>query len=196
MVQTYWLFLNAFGQAGQLALITAEIMCVTFGRRQLRSKCGFSIFCFPFYHRRCWHLKEDGRISTSLVSQLLESILICMGEQELHLYYVYFITHSRSICYRKVQSLSHVQLSAVPWIVARQAPLSLGFSRQEYWSGLLCPFPGDLPDPGPKRGLPYCRHILYHLSHQRTREAPGVIAPRLYSCWAILTRSPSSILNI
>ena len=83
-----------------------------------------------------------------------------------------------------------------PWTVARQAPLSLGFSRQEYWSGLLCPFPGDLPDPGLKRGLPYCRHILYHLSHQRTREAPGVIAPRLYSCWAILTRSPSSILNI
>ena len=34
------------------------------------------------------------------------------------------------------------------WTVARQAPLSMGFSRQEYWSGLLCPPPGDLPDPG------------------------------------------------
>ena len=35
-----------------------------------------------------------------------------------------------------------------PWAVACQAPLSMGFSRQEYWSGLLCPPPGPLPDPG------------------------------------------------
>ena len=35
-----------------------------------------------------------------------------------------------------------------PWTVACQAPLSMGFSRQEYWSGLPCPPPGDLPDPG------------------------------------------------
>ena len=39
---------------------------------------------------------------------------------------------------------------ATPWIVACKAPLSRGFSRQEYWSGLLCPSPGDLPDPGPR----------------------------------------------
>ena len=42
----------------------------------------------------------------------------------------------------------HVQLFATPWTVARQAPLSMGFSRQEYWSGLPFPSPGDLPDPG------------------------------------------------
>ena len=35
-----------------------------------------------------------------------------------------------------------------PWAVALQAPLSMGFPQQEYWSGLLCPSPGDLPDPG------------------------------------------------
>ena len=35
-----------------------------------------------------------------------------------------------------------------PWTVAQQAPLSMGFSRQEYWSGLLRPSPGDLPEPG------------------------------------------------
>ena len=39
-------------------------------------------------------------------------------------------------------------LSATPWTGARQAPLSMGFSRQAYWSGLPCPPPGDLPDPG------------------------------------------------
>ena len=47
-----------------------------------------------------------------------------------------------------VQSLSRVQLFAIPWTVARQAPLSMGLSRQEYWNGLPAPPPGDLPNPG------------------------------------------------
>ena len=41
-----------------------------------------------------------------------------------------------------------------PWTVAHQAPLSMGFSRQEYWSGLPFPSPGDLPNPGIKPGSP------------------------------------------
>ena len=45
-------------------------------------------------------------------------------------------------------SRSVVSDSVIPWTVAHQAPLSLGFPRQEYWSGLPCPPPGDLPDPG------------------------------------------------
>ena len=44
--------------------------------------------------------------------------------------------------------LSRVQLFAIPWTVAYQVPLSVKFSRQEYWSGLPFPSPGDLPDPG------------------------------------------------
>ena len=47
-----------------------------------------------------------------------------------------------------VKSLSRVQLLETPWPVAHQAPPSLGFSRQEYWSGLPFPSPGDLPNPG------------------------------------------------
>ena len=46
------------------------------------------------------------------------------------------------------QSLSHIWLFATPWTLACQAPLSMEFSRQEYWSGLPFPFPGDLPNPG------------------------------------------------
>ena len=61
------------------------------------------------------------------------------------------------------------QLSATLWTVARQAPLSMGFSWQEYWSGLPCPPPGDLPHPGigsmsltsPAGSLPG-RQVLYH----------------------------------
>ena len=46
--------------------------------------------------------------------------------------------------------LGHVRLFATLWTVAHQVPLSMGFSRQEYWSGLPCPPLGDLPDPGTK----------------------------------------------
>ena len=48
----------------------------------------------------------------------------------------------------KVKSLSCVQLFVTPWTEAYQAPRSMGFSRQEYWSGLPFPSPGDLPNPG------------------------------------------------
>ena len=44
--------------------------------------------------------------------------------------------------------LSHVRLFATPWTIAPQAPLSVNFSRQEYWRGLPFSSPGDLPDPG------------------------------------------------
>ena len=48
----------------------------------------------------------------------------------------------------KVRLLSHVQLFVTPWTVAYQAPQSMEFSRQEYWSGLPFPSPGYLPNPG------------------------------------------------
>ena len=48
----------------------------------------------------------------------------------------------------RAQSLSCVRLFVTPWTVAHQASSSMGFSRQEYWSGLPFPPPGDLPDPG------------------------------------------------
>ena len=53
--------------------------------------------------------------------------------------------------YMFIYVLSHfscVQLFATPWTIARQASLSMGFPRQEYWSELPFPPPGDLPDPG------------------------------------------------
>ena len=53
-----------------------------------------------------------------------------------------------------MKSLSRVRLFATPWTVAYQAPLSVGFSRREYWSGVPLPSPGDLPDPGIEPGSP------------------------------------------
>ena len=51
-------------------------------------------------------------------------------------------------------ALRPVQLFTTPWTVAHQTPLSMGFSRQEYWSGLPFPSPGDLPDPEIEPGSP------------------------------------------
>ena len=74
--------------------------------------------------------------------------------------------HFELLCCVCAYLLSRVQLFATPWPVARQAPLSMGFSRQEYWSGLPCPPPGIFPTQGSKPGVPHCRRILYHLSHK------------------------------
>ena len=57
----------------------------------------------------------------------------------------------RKVCSR---SLSRVRLSATPWTVACQAPLSMGFPKQRYWSRLPCSPPGDLPNPGIKPASP------------------------------------------
>ena len=54
----------------------------------------------------------------------------------------------------KVKSPSRVQLFATPWTVSHQAPQSMEFSMQEYWSGLPFPSPGDLPHPGIEPGSP------------------------------------------
>ena len=82
----------------------------------------------------------------------------------------------------KVTSLSPVRLFASPWTVAHQAPPSIGFSRQEYWSGLLFPSPGDLPDPGIEPGSPVLQ------ADALTSEPPGKPTLTLgwwLVCWRI-----------
>ena len=66
----------------------------------------------------------------------------------------------------KVKLLNRVQLFATLWTVAYQAPPSMGSSRQEYWSGLPFPFPGDLPDPGIEPGSPALQADALPLRHQ------------------------------
>ena len=62
------------------------------------------------------------------------------------------------VCYL----LSCVQLFATLWTVAHQTPLSMGFPRQEYWNGLPCPPPGDLPDLAIEPRAPELQVILYY----------------------------------
>ena len=91
------------------------------------------------------------------------------------------------VCY--LCHLSCVQLFAIPWTVAPQSPLSMGFSRQEYWSGCHSLLQGIFLTQGLNAGLLHCRQILYHLSHQGSssqnkhaqplRDASGALASPL-----------------
>ncbi len=104
----------------------------------------------------------------------------------------------------KVKSLSHVWLLTTPWTAAYQAPPSMGFSRQEYWSGLSCPPPGDLPNTGIKPKPPtlqansllseppgktkMLQWVAYPFPREssRPRNRTGVswIAGRFFTSWA------------
>ena len=89
----------------------------------------------------------------------------------------------------KVKSLSRVQLFTTPWTAAHQAPPSMGFSRQEYWSGLPFPSPGDRPKPGIEPKSPALQAVslpgelprshlllLSHFSHVRLCATPSMAA--------------------
>ena len=97
-------------------------------------------------------------------------------------------------CCAVLSCFSHVQLFVTLWTVACQAPLSMGFSRQEYWSGLLCPSPGELPDPGIK---PASLVSLALQADSLPTEPPGKSKLRQYfylirifkNCYKILTIS-------
>ena len=75
---------------------------------------------------------------------------------------LYLILHHLFV----VQSIIRSYSFATPWTVARQAPLSMGFPRQEYWSGLPFPSPGDLPDPGIKLVSSALAVEFFTVSHQ------------------------------
>ena len=66
--------------------------------------------------------------------------------------------------------LSYIQLSVTPWTVPHQAPLSMGFSRQEYWSGLSFPLPGDRSDPETESVSPASPALAHRFF---TTEPPG-----------------------
>ena len=72
--------------------------------------------------------------------------------------------------------LSHVLLSEIPWTVAWQAPLSMEFSRQEYWCGLPFPSPENLPNPDIKPAL-----ACGYFTTAATCEAPEVLIPEVLS---------------
>ena len=100
---------------------------------------------------------------------------------------------------------SHVRLFATPWTVAHQAPLSLGFSRQEYWHGLPFPPPGNLLDPGikPMSLTSSCpdRWVFHHSGHLgrsavhvKWKWSHSVVSGRLFAAsWTVAHQAPLSM---
>ena len=93
------------------------------------------------------------------------------------------------------QLLSHVQLFAIPWTVAYQASLSMGFSRQEYWSGLPFPSSGIFLTQGLNPGLLHCRQTLCPLSHQGS-SSYGVPRKRKKKFTGLSLRPLQKVLSI
>ena len=104
----------------------------------------------------------------------------------------------------KVKSLSRVRLFETPWTVAYQAPLSMGFSRQEYWSGVPLPCPripewvkiplfrgSSQPTQESSPGLLHCRQILYCLHHQgsHSKWLGHLISNQHFEIWENMTVS-------
>ena len=87
-----------------------------------------------------------------------------MGKEEQNICVIFLYIYKYCCCCSRL--LSHVCLFAATWTAACQDPLSMGFFRQEYQSGLPCPPPGDLSDPGSNLGLLHRRQIVYHVSYQ------------------------------
>ena len=99
-------------------------------------------------------------------SQMLDHLILSQDQRSFFLVFflcVYCVIDSFNWCFQihwsfplyalqacTLSLVSHVQLFVAPWTAAHEAPLSMGFSRQEYWSGLPCPPLGGLPDPGVK----------------------------------------------
>ena len=93
-------------------------------------------------------LKSHRLCSCDILDITLNSLLRSHNSQYMSNLADYNIIYFSIWCPVKVKSLSCVRLCATPWTAACQAPLSMGFSRQEYWSGLPFPSPEDLPNPG------------------------------------------------
>ena len=140
-----------------------------------------SVLCI--YHcstRRAFH-RFPRLLPPSLVRRQAPGWWQCLslacGKCPESMYYLQFLVELFSCCSscwsigcaRMLCRFSRVWLSATPWTVARQPPLPMGFSRQEYGSGLPCPPPGDLPHPGIKPLAPVLQEDFCHWA---TRERP------------------------
>ena len=106
----------------------------------------------PALQAESWSAEPSG--NTLQITKVL--ILKCIIHEFwlIYIYIYWYIYNNIYKIYIEVKLLSHVWLFATPWTVAYQALPSMGFSRQECWSGLPFASPEDLPDPGIKPGTP------------------------------------------
>ena len=105
----------------------------------------------------------------------------CIYQKKEFELYIHYISSSLThllmcVCVCVFESLSCVWLFATPWTVAHQAPLPMEFSRQEYWSGLPFPPPGDLPNSGIKPGSPALQVDFFLSSEPLGKPLTGIFS--------------------
>ena len=98
-------------------------------------------------------MSEGSRCNHKVTPPCSDAWTLSRGQFRIIVWFIRLVCHLSEIALwptiqRVSQVLSRVWLHVTSWTVARQAPLSMDFPRQEYWSGLPFPFPGDLPKPG------------------------------------------------
>ena len=125
----------------------------------------------PFPHVTCQHVVTRKLYSSTTRSSTLLKTLIAShvcGHQLQENLWISRVNFPFSGNYPIVLVAQSCRFFAIPWTVARQTPRSMEFSRQEYWSGLPCPSPGNRPDSGIKPlSLVSCidRQVLYPRGH-------------------------------
>ena len=116
-----------------------------------------------------WRKKSKNHFEPLMSYLLWQTKQNKLSEEETLLPTMFLSLSKLELVYLKVkwrESVSRIWFSATPWTVGCQVPQSMEFSRQEFWSGLSFPSPGDLPDSRIEPMLLHCKQILYHLSHQ------------------------------
>ena len=108
-----------------------------------------SILYMVVYRFQWYSLHSSHTLLPTLCPKLCSLCLLCCLTSRL-----ISIIFLNSVCVCILSHFSHVWLFVTLWTIAHQVPLFMGFSRQEYWNGLLCPPPGDLHDPGIKPRSP------------------------------------------
>ena len=135
------------------------------------------------------YLPSHPIVSSTSGGDMHKSILLCQTPE------IWGFVRAAEVKRKKVKSLSHIRLFATPWTVAYQAPPSMGFSRQECWSGLPFPSPGDLSTQELNPGLLHCRQTLYCLSHHcEVMMSQSLSRVHLFvALWTVIHQAPLSM---
>ena len=156
----------------------------------LTLQCQYQVFIYSFHKHEYWRpscaLRHCSLPARNRTDAGLKMLLLyqCRGS-----------SNEDSARKYKCQSPCHVRLFATPRTVARLAPPSMEFSRQENWSGLPFLSLGDLPDPGIKPGSPALQVEFYHLSHQGHPNKAQVCAKEnAFECGLIFSNHELPIL--
>ena len=135
-------------------------------------------------------LKSHRLCSCDILDITLNSLLRSHNSQYMSNLADYNIIYFSIWCPVKVKSLSCVRLCATPWTAACQAPLSMGFSRQQYWSGLPFPSPRDLPNPGTESRSPALHADAFTIWATREVQANWVRNKKANTVWHSLHVAP------